>query len=344
MTTGLVFGKFYPPHIGHKMLIEWAARSCGKLIVFVIGNPDEAIPANVRADWIETIHNPNNERGIDVISITTDQREDYEDMEVFKQWDTIIKNAIGNRKIDFLFTSEPKYGDICAQLLGAKHVLVDFERSIIPISGTLVRENPYKNWSYLDLPVREFYAKRVCLLGAESTGTTTTTQALAEIFDTNWVPEYGRAYTIPKYRTGEGWKTGDFTHIAMRQLQLEDDAAKLCNRILFCDTDALTTQLFHRHYMGRDSRFVQLEVNANNKENHYALTFLTYPDIPWVNDGLRDSPAVRQMMHEWFLEAVKDRPEPVIHLMGSLEARLQTATEAITRHIGFTNISYGSPK
>jgi HTH-type transcriptional repressor of NAD biosynthesis genes len=340
MATGLVFGKFYPPHLGHKMLIEWAARSSDPLIVLVIGKPDDAIPVDTRARWIREIHNPQGARNIFVRTLVTDQREDYDDMDVYRKWNFLIQNAIFLQQIDYLYTSEPKYGPICASLLGAKHVLVDPARKILPVSGTLVRANPYKQWAYLDLPVRAHYAKRICLLGAESTGTTTTTKALAEMFDTNWVPEYGRSYTIPKYRDNEAWEHSDFRYIAETQIKMEDEAAKMSNRLLFCDTDALTTALFERHFMGSASKSVEAVVQENNRTHRYDLTFLTYPDIPWEDDGLRDSPEVRQKMHEWFLEAVRDRPEPVVHLMGTLEQRLETARKAIAETIGFKVLTY----
>ena len=60
--------------------------------------------------------------------------------------------------------------------------------------------------------------KRVCLLGAESTGKTTLAAALAERFDTVWNPEYGRPYT----------QLGRPTHGLVRGLDLlQEDVARL---------------------------------------------------------------------------------------------------------------------
>ncbi|HKY04356.1 MAG TPA: ATP-binding protein, partial [Blastocatellia bacterium] len=60
--------------------------------------------------------------------------------------------------------------------------------------------------------------KRVCLVGAESTGKTTIARALAEYYKTVWVPEYGREYS-EEHLTGRGyrWRSEEFTHIAARQ-------------------------------------------------------------------------------------------------------------------------------
>src|SRR5581483_9617149 len=50
-------------------------------------------------------------------------------------------------------------------------------------------------WYFLEPPVRAYYARRICLIGAESTGKTTLARALAEHYQTVWVPEYGREYS-----------------------------------------------------------------------------------------------------------------------------------------------------
>lgn len=79
-----------------------------------------------------------------------------------------------------------------------EHILVDRDREAVPISGTLVRSNPLGCWDFLEPPVRAWYAKRICLVGAESTGKTTLAQMLAERYQTVWVPEYGREYSERK--------------------------------------------------------------------------------------------------------------------------------------------------
>ena len=74
--------------------------------------------------------------------------------------------------------------------------------------------------------------------------------------------------------------------IARRQQELEDEMARDANRVLFCDTDALTTAMFHEQYMGARAP----EVEAIARSRTYDLTFLTADDFPWVDDGTRASP------------------------------------------------------
>ena len=55
--------------------------------------------------------------------------------------------------------------------------------------------------------------KRVCLLGAESTGKSTLAEGLAGRFGTLWNPEYGRPYTELGRDPAAPWTSDELTHI-----------------------------------------------------------------------------------------------------------------------------------
>ena len=82
----------------------------------------------------------------------------------------------------------------------------------VPVSGTAVRADPAGALALLSAPVRACLARRVVVVGAESTGTTTMARALAGALRRTaaWVPEYGRELTARKlaraarYRPGRG--------------------------------------------------------------------------------------------------------------------------------------------
>ena len=92
--------------------------------------------------------------------------------------------------------------------------------------------------------------KRVCLLGAESTGKTTLARTLAAEYDTVWNPEFGRPYTEIGRNPDAPWTSDEFTHIARIQCWYEDTLARSAREVIFCDTDAFTTALFHQVYLG----------------------------------------------------------------------------------------------
>ena len=53
---GVVVGKFFPPHRGHKHLIDVASSQARRLVVIVCSKPDETIPGELRAAWMREIH------------------------------------------------------------------------------------------------------------------------------------------------------------------------------------------------------------------------------------------------------------------------------------------------
>jgi len=325
VTTALVLGKFLPPHAGHRYLAERARTMADEVVVALLANSREEIPVGLRHAWLAEML-----PWADVRSGTADHRVDYGDPAAYDRWAATIREVTGRDRFDLLLTSEPAYGDETAVRLGARHVLVDPDRVAVPISATAIRANPWAHWEHLSPAVRAYYARRIRLLGAESTGTTTMTRLLAERFGTSWVAEYGRAFSVPKDASGEAWTTEEFVHIAVRQQELEDEAAREADRILFCDTDALATALWHEHYLGGPAP----EVEAIARGRSYDLTFLTAADFPWVQDGTRDSDASRQRMQRRFEVELAGATEPVIQLRGSIDQRLETATAAIEQRLG----------
>lgn len=170
---------------------------------------------------------------------------------------------------------------------------------------------------------------RVCCVGAESTGTTTLAQRLAAHYDTLWVPEYGRDYTEARKVAGARyeWKSPEFVHIAIKQQEHEDTIAQQAHRVMFCDTDALATAIWHERYMGTWS----YEVEEIAERRKYALYILTQPDIPFVQDRIRDSELLRGWMTDRFRVELTRRNRPWILVQGAMDERLALATKAVDR-------------
>lgn len=311
---GVIVGKFLPPHRGHKFLIDTAAEQCGELVVIVCERPTDFAPAIQRASWMSEVH-----PGVRFMAI--DDRYDENDSRIWAE------NTIGwlGRRPDVVFTSED-YGETFAHYLGCEHVLVDRQRVTVPVSGTAIRNDPFAHWDFMEPPVRAHFARRVCVLGAESTGTTTLAAALAERYRTPWVAEYGREYSVIKLEKGEtDWRSEEFVDIAVEQCRREDAAARRCNRLLLCDTNAFATVLWHRRYMG----FHSVEVERIAAAGRCDLYILTGGEIPFVQDGLRDGEHIRHEMHEWFADALKAQAVPWILVRGPHEQRMAEAMRAV---------------
>ena len=167
--------------------------------------------------------------------------------------------------------------------------------------------------------------KKICIVGAESTGTTTMAKALAKHYATNWVPEYGREYYEAKiYRKdANNWQTEEFIEIAKEQNRREELLAKTANKVLICDTDSFATSVWHERYM----KFRSPKVEKISKNRHYDLYLLTDTDIPFVQDGTRDGQNIRQWMHETFITRLRENNKKFEILSGPHEKRF---AEAIT--------------
>ncbi|XHR29847.1 MAG: AAA family ATPase [Chthoniobacteraceae bacterium] len=323
---GVVIGKFYPPHRGHKLLIDTAVAQSERAVVIICSKPTDDIPGDLRGKWLQETHPT-------ARVMVIDDRYDENDSRV---WAENTIQWLG-RAPDAVFTSED-YGDRYAQLMGAKHILVDKARVRMPISGTAVRSDPYANWEFIEPPVRGWFAKRICVLGAESTGTTTLAKALAERLQTVCVEEYGREYSEKKVMENDlVWSTDEFTAIAEEQARREDEAACRANRLLICDTNAFATVLWHRRYMRSHSKAVE-EIARRGRCDLYLLTG---DEIPFVQDGLRDGEHIRHEMHQWFEDALAAQSVPWKLLQGSHYERL---SEAVSLARSLFAISAWSPE
>lgn len=167
----------------------------------------------------------------------------------------------------------------------------------------------------------------MCIIGAESTGKTTLAAALAEHYETLWVPEYGAPY----HHVGRGdphreWTSEEFTHIARIREWLEEFLAGYADRVLFCDTDTFVTAVFHEVYLGRPSP----ELEAAARACKYALYLLCDVETPFHRDrwGLRREDA-RRSMHERYLEYVQSTGCRWLALTGTHEERARAAIAAV---------------
>jgi HTH-type transcriptional repressor of NAD biosynthesis genes len=331
MTLGFIVGKFYPPHLGHKHLIDSSRAQVDRLIVMIAHHPAQTIPGELRKTWLEEIH-PDCE-----IHLVPDELEDDS-----QQWAEFTVRYLG-RAPDVVFTSED-YGPEYARLMGARHVMVDRDRTTVPVSGSLVRADPLDHLQHLEPCVRAYFVRRVVLIGAESTGKTTLAQQLAERFQTIWVPEYGREHWEKKV---EGlsmnaplpsWSHEEFVHIATEQQARENLLARSANRVLICDTNAFATGTWHeRYYKSRDHR-----VDAIGAADKVDLYLVTAPDVPFVQDGFRDGEGIRHWMHERFLEQLAAAHVPSLLIIGPYKERLAAATNAVEELLAST--AYSPPE
>lgn len=319
--AGVVVGKFNPPHLGHLHLIEHGARRVEHLYVIVGDHPDQTIPAASRAAWLGDAA-PGN-----VTMIVTP-----DDLPAANEpW---ARRALEILPVapDLTFTSEP-WGDGWAASMGATHEEVDLDRRRFPISGTQVRADLRTNFHWLVPAARAELARRAVVIGAESTGKTTITEALARELGTVWVPEHGRTYWEGRrHLDDQRWTSDELRRVARAQRNHEDDLARRAvGGVVVADTDALVTAVWHERYLGAPDDELDALAGASVPD----LYLVCGPEIPWVQDGTRESADQRGAMHRSMLDRARRSGAEVVELVGTHEARLATGLAAIDRLTDF---------
>lgn len=149
--TGLIVGRFNPPHLGHSHMIEWAAGRCDRLVVFVNTRAGELVPGALRAQWLADLH-----PDVTVVEVPHDLDTDFGSEALWQEWMRLFRSRWPHPTgPDVVFSSDP-YVDELATRFGAEAVVVDADRRTVPISATQIRESPRDHLDRLAPPVREW--------------------------------------------------------------------------------------------------------------------------------------------------------------------------------------------
>ncbi len=317
VTRGMLLGKFMPLHRGHLYAIDFARRYCDELTVLVCSVAAEPIDGGLRYRWVRESCPPE----VGVVDVRDEvPQEPSEHPDFWEIWRELVWRYAG-RELDFVFASEA-YGERLAGEVGARFVPVDVAREVVPVSATAIRADPLGQWEFLPPVVRAHYAKRVCVFGPESTGKTTLTFELARRFQTRAVHEYARPLLA-----SQGGECGyeDIEAIGRGQIAAEEALSRQANRVLFCDTDTLTTVIWSDVLFGKCPQWIREEADRRR----YDLTLLLDVDVPWVEDPQRYLPEGRREFFERCEEELKKRGRPYVVIRGSFEERLERAVEAV---------------
>lgn len=93
--------------------------------------------------------------------------------------------------VNRVFTSE-EYGDYLSEYMTIEHLSFDKRRIKNPVSASAIRNNPFYYWNFIADEAKQFFVKKVAILGTESTGKSILSEKLSNYFKTVFVPEVGR--------------------------------------------------------------------------------------------------------------------------------------------------------
>ena len=312
----MILGKFLPPHLGHVYCAEFARRFVERLTILVCTLDREPIPGRLRFEWTRELF-----PDCDVRHVTDDVPQAPADHPDFWSiWRDLIRREMAAGP-DFVFASEP-YGFPLAEVLGATFIPVDVGRELVPVSGTAIRTDPLQHWRFLPACVRPYFVKRVCVFGPESTGKTTLARDLARHFGTVWVSEFARG--LLDHKAGR-CDPADIPVIARGQVAAEDAIARQADRVLFCDTDPLTTTIWSDVLFGDCPAWVRAEADRRT----YDLYLLTDVDVPWVDDAQRYLPDRRREFFDRCEAELRKRGRRYVTVRGTWDERRTTAVAAV---------------
>lgn len=322
MRRGLVVGKFMPLHRGHQLLIETALARSDELTVVVYDSDvpekwaNDLMPVQKRAQWVADLY-PNIHNIVTQEDTLEGTHDDHDDPKYAQHYADELA-YLG--PFTHVFSSE-EYGEPFAKALGAEHVMVDQVRTLVPMSGTIFRQNMYEHRAYVDPLVYRDLIQKVVFVGTESTGKSTLAKAMAQELNTLYTEEYGRSLWIERNAQGIKPTYHDLLVVGQTQHMQEQAAVLHSNRYLFCDTNAWTTMMWSIMYYGSaDQRLFDL---ARKTVGEYKW-FLCNNDFGWIQDGFRELEGDKAqhfqdenflMLHQWGI--------PFREVSGSLEQRIQ---------------------
>jgi NadR type nicotinamide-nucleotide adenylyltransferase len=325
MRRGLVFGKFMPLHRGHQLLIDAALADSDEVTIVVYDSdpPGDYVPMPLalRLEWVRRLY-PHVEQ---IVPAADPWKHD-------RLRDTPTYGELYARELAFLgrfdrvYTSEPTY-ERFAETLGATHVVVDAARSLVRISGTEIRTDPYAHRGFLDPFIYASLVQKVVLVGTESSGKTTLARALAAEFDTRWVHEFGRELWEAQGLQGT---FADHLVIARRQHEREEAARRHSRRWVFCDTNAWTTLHWSlRSYGTADAR---LHALVDGTLGEYVWIFCN-ADFGWIQDGAREmADGEASRFEEQLRRDLVARSVAFTEVSGDLPARVEQVKAALGVH------------
>lgn len=165
---------------------------------------------------------------------------------------------------------------------------------------------------------------RFFITGAESTGKSTLTRALADHFGVAGVPEYARGYLE---QLGHPYSFEDVEEIARGQMGLIHGHAE--DPLVFFDTCLINLKVWFREVYQHIPMWLEESISVDGQ----GIYILCEPDLPWEWDPLRENPHRREYLTREYEREIVLAGFDYFRVRGTGEKRLEMAVEKVRKLI-----------
>lgn len=166
----------------------------------------------------------------------------------------------------------------------------------------------------------------IAIVGPESSGKTTLTEALAQHYRCAWAKEFARTALE---ENGPAYAEEDLLAFAQGQLLALGEAIALARKtpppLVFCDTDVITIRIWSQEVYGRCHPLIE-QLAEQVAFDHW---FLCKPDIPWEPDPLRENPHDRDRLFDVYERTLTKLGKPFSIIEGDRSRRMLAATAIV---------------
>jgi HTH-type transcriptional repressor of NAD biosynthesis genes len=300
----IVLGKFMNPHAGHEALIRFAMTKADRVRVLLCVTDTDRVLQNVRF---------NNLNGTFGNSI---------DLEVFPYEDFGLSGeeessrGVSAKWADVIHNRYPEVGSVvgsedyidymaCSGYFDA--VVYDKDRKIHSCSSTAVSKGSHEYYTHY---AKDLLARKLYIVGPESTGKTTLAETLSKELSADVVYEAAR----DNMNTDGSYTECDLPIFALSQeLSIRNCVKTSKSRLIISDTSACTTISY-----GISAGYNVRDIVYDLFRQEEGLYLVMSPDVEWIDDGTRhmNSLTERQKFFQDTLDLLFKEGKPYFIISG----------------------------
>ena len=284
MNIGICFGGYCPLHTGHLDVIMKSKKLNDMTYVVVCGYDGDPRGDSIGLPLIKRYRITKNfldDDTLKVVYVNDTELGLDESMSPsnWKIWTTAVRDKCGftgDENITW-YVGEPFYKERLETSCAFNCAVSLEDRSLNPISGTMIRENPLKYWNYIALPFRSYFSHNILLAGTASEGKSTLTRDIGKYYGIPYSYEKGRDNCHIK--TDPEFNVKDFIYNIYEQHKYNEELINsLQNRGVFIsDTDNMVTLMYANYYRKREG----FDLTDDDYDVLYALTKAYRPTTKW---------------------------------------------------------------